>query len=106
MCASDRILVESDFHDLRRSAPYTWHMLRTVAAVKGWPVEDRWDDGDAAVPEPQQWGAVRRLAENWRAFERGNHRPPHGRRGKRRDRAIEEWVEANESEDEDVDVRA
>ncbi|KAI0778717.1 TatD DNase family Scn1, partial [Trametes elegans] len=36
----DRLLVESDFHDVRRAAPYTWHMLRAVAAVRGWRVED------------------------------------------------------------------
>ncbi len=95
-CASDRILVESDFHDIRRSAPYTWHMLRTVAAVKGWAVEDHWDD--AAPEDEAQWGAVRRLEENWKAFERGRHRP-HAKRRQRRDRAIEEWEDANEDSD-------
>ncbi|TFK95032.1 TatD DNase family Scn1 [Polyporus arcularius HHB13444] len=95
-CASDRILVESDFHDIRRSAPYTWHMLRTVAAVKGWAIEDHWDD--AAPEDEAQWGAVRRLEENWKAFERGRHRP-HAKRRQRRDRAIEEWEDANEDSD-------
>ena len=35
--------------------------------------------------------------ENWKAFERGGHRP-NVRRKERRDRAIEEW-EANEESD-------
>ncbi|KAH9920234.1 uncharacterized protein BXZ73DRAFT_80178 [Epithele typhae] len=48
-CAPDRLLVESDYYDARHSGPYTWHMLRTVAAVKGWRVEDRWDYADADV---------------------------------------------------------
>ncbi|KAI0718955.1 TatD DNase family Scn1 [Cerioporus squamosus] len=95
-CASDRILVESDFHDIRRSGPYTWHMLRTIAAVKGWAVEEQWDD--AAPEEEAQWGAVRRLEENWKKFERGGHRP-YTKRRQRRDRAIEEWEDANEDSD-------
>ncbi|OSD06213.1 Metallo-dependent hydrolase [Trametes coccinea BRFM310] len=86
-CAPDRILVESDFHDVRLSAPYTWHMLRTVAEVKGWHVEEEWDEN------VEEWGAVRRLEENWRMFVRGEHRE-RTRRKERRDRAIEEW-EAN-----------
>ncbi|KAI0756466.1 hypothetical protein C8Q80DRAFT_32857 [Daedaleopsis nitida] len=96
VCPADRILVESDFHDIRCSAPYTWNMLRTVAAVKGWPVEDRWD---ANADPSSEWGAVRRLEENWKTFERGNHKP-YVKRRERRDRAIEEW-EANESESEE-----
>ncbi|RPD82188.1 TatD DNase family Scn1 [Lentinus tigrinus ALCF2SS1-7] len=95
-CTPDRILVESDFHDIRHSAPYTWHMLRTVAAVKGWPVEDHWDD--TAPADAAQWGAVRRLEENWKKFERGGHRP-YSKRRQRRDRAIEEWEAANEDSD-------
>lgn len=51
----------------------TWDMLRTIAEVKGWTVEDgEWNDD---VDEPQ-WGAVRRLEENWKAFKRGNHLLP------------------------------
>ncbi|TBU49974.1 TatD DNase family Scn1 [Dichomitus squalens] len=95
-CAPDRILVESDFHDVRCSAPYTWHMLQTIAEVKGWRVEDAWD-ADADAPE-DRWGAVRRLEENWRAFERGGHRPS-VKRKQRRDRAIEEWEAENSESD-------
>ncbi len=93
-CAADRLLVESDFHDVHYAAPYTWNMLRTVADVKGWRVEDVWD---AEVPEGD-WGAVRRLEENWKAFERGCHKP-YVTRKLRRERAIEEWEANNEESD-------
>ena len=100
-------------------------MLRTVAAVKGWRVEERWEadgaaravgrgdgDGDGNGDEDRdkhgngdrdedqgtRWGAVRRLEENWKVFERGGHRP-YAKRRQRRDRAIEEWEEANEGSD-------
>ena len=94
VCATDKLLVESDFHDVRYSAPYTWNILRTVADVKGWRVEDAWDTD---VPEAE-WGAVRRLEENWKAFERGGHKP-YVKRRLRRDRAIEEWEANNEESD-------
>ena len=98
VCAPDRLLVESDFHDVRLSAPYTWHMLRTVAAAKGWRVETAWDHPeDEAEEDESMWGAVRRLEENWRAFVRGGHKP-RVRRREQRDRAIEEWEAAGESE--------
>ncbi|KAI0652395.1 hypothetical protein C8Q79DRAFT_937444 [Trametes meyenii] len=90
-CAPDRILVESDFPDARLGAAYTWHMLCTIAAVKGWRVEDAWDDAET---DEAEWGAVRRLEENWKLFERGEHKE-YVQRKRRRDRAIEEW-EANE----------
>ena len=92
-------------------------MLRTVAAVKGWRVEERWEADGAAVAaavrngqenedfdehgerdQGTRWGAVRRLEENWKVFERGGHRP-YAKRRQRRDRAIEEWEEANEDSD-------
>ena len=92
----NRILVESDFHDVRYSAPYTWDMLLAVAEIKGWRVEDAWD-ADADMPE-DQWGAVRRLEENWKAFERGGH-TAYVKRKQRRDRAIEEWEANNEESD-------
>ena len=99
-CTPDHILVESDFHDVRLSTAYTWDMLRTVAAVKGWRVEDAWDYDDEGEEDKyghkETWGAVRRLEENWRAFRRGGHKP-YVRRKERRSHAIEEW-EANESD--------
>ncbi|KAI0363618.1 Metallo-dependent hydrolase [Pilatotrama ljubarskyi] len=101
-CAADRILVESDFHDVRLSAPYTWYMLRTVADVKGWRVEDAWDY-DEQREEEGEWGAVRRLEENWKLFVRGGHderREPDKKR-RRRDKAIEDWEASNERSDVD-----
>ena len=75
-------------------------MLRGIAAAKGWRVEDAWDDADAAASAPEAaWGAVRRLEENWRLFERGGHRERGGRKRRARDRAIEEWEEENEESD-------
>ena len=52
-------------------------------------------DGDRDEDQGTRWGAVRRLEENWKLFERGGHRP-YAKRRQRRDRAIEEWEEANE----------
>lgn len=95
-CAPDRLLVESDFPDVRGSAPYTWNMLQTVADVKGWRIEDAWDDSYAAAPEAE-WGAVRRLEENWKLFERGGHAERVSTK-RRRDRAIEEWEAGAESD--------
>ena len=57
-------------------------MLNLVAEIKGWHVEDRWED----ELEPDQWGAVRKLEENWRLFQRGNHPcPQQTTRGRRHD---------------------
>ena len=57
-------------------------MLNTISGIKGWPIEQEWvDDEDAGgvdtgpkIPE-REWGAVRRLEENWKAFVKGGHRP-------------------------------
>lgn len=43
-------------------------MLTTVAEIKGWHVEDQWDE----KIEENKWGAVRKLEENWKAFQRGD----------------------------------
>jgi hypothetical protein len=54
--------------------PQTIKMLNTVSEIKGWPIEQEWvDDGDR-IPE-SEWGAVRRLEANWKAFLKGGHRP-------------------------------
>ncbi|OCH89561.1 TatD DNase family Scn1 [Obba rivulosa] len=82
-CSPNRILVESDFNDIRLSGPYTWDMLLTVAEVKGWRVEEVWDEGTAGN-DAAQWGAVRRLEENWNAFVRGNHEPVKKKRDRKR----------------------
>jgi hypothetical protein len=44
-------------------------MLQIVAQIKGWHLEDKW----AEEIEEGQWGAVRKLEENWNAFKRGKH---------------------------------
>lgn len=56
--------------------PQTIKMLNTVSEIKGWPIEQEWiDDEDLdGVPE-SEWGAVRRLEANWKAFLKGGHRP-------------------------------
>ncbi|KAI0964243.1 hypothetical protein AcW1_001106 [Taiwanofungus camphoratus] len=95
-CAPERILVESDFHDVRYAAPYTWDMLHTVAEVKGWRVESSGEEVEASA-ESAEWGAVRRLEENWKAFERGGHKPAHVKKEDKRKLLLEE----SESDEED-----
>lgn len=62
--------------------PQTLKVLNTVSEIKGWPIEQEWIDdegvdGDNAIPRiPEgEWGAVRRLEANWKAFRKGGHRP-------------------------------
>ncbi|TFY61964.1 hypothetical protein EVJ58_g4170 [Rhodofomes roseus] len=76
-CSPDRLLVESDFHDIAYSAPYVWDMVCRIADARGWPVERSAEDLDG------EDGVVRRLEENWRRFVEGGHKP---RTRKRRDR--------------------
>jgi hypothetical protein len=92
--ASDkRILVESDYNDVQYSAPMTINMLRTVAEVKDWTVEEEWVDNLAE----SEWGVVRKLEANWDAFVKGNHvRPIHI---SSRDRRLDQgWVSDDESD--------
>ena len=63
-CASNRILVESDYHDIDMCTEQTWIMLQTIADVKGWSIEDTWIDN----LEKEKWGTVRKLEENWQRF--------------------------------------
>jgi hypothetical protein len=49
-------------------------MACTVAETHGWPIEDVWEDGPER--DESQWGVVRRLEANWRAFLKGGHLPP------------------------------
>jgi len=80
-CSPSRILVESDYYDIHHCAERTWEMVLIVAEVKGWQVEDAWDD----IVEETEWGAVRRLEDNWKIFKRGCHvssgRKPRAERG-------------------------
>ena len=49
-------------------------MACIVAETLGWPIEDAWQDGPE--PDESQWGVVRRLETNWRAFLKGGHSAP------------------------------
>ncbi|TCD64062.1 hypothetical protein EIP91_004570 [Steccherinum ochraceum] len=89
-CSPTRILVESDFNDIRPCAMRTWDMLCTVAEVKGWSVEEQWDD--EAPDDRETWGAVRRLEENWKRFEKGGHLPA-GKKPSKRQMQLEDWEE-------------
>lgn len=68
-CSPNRILVESDYNDVDECTENTWNMVLTVAEVKGWHVEDDWVDD----LEEGKWGTVRRLEQNWKTFQEGNH---------------------------------
>ncbi|KAJ7492346.1 TatD DNase family Scn1 [Mycena latifolia] len=67
-CSPNRILIESDFNDINMCTERCVEMLNIVARVKGWPIEDEWQD---EVSE-NEWGVVRRLEANWRAFRDGH----------------------------------
>jgi len=43
-------------------------MIKTIADIRGWPLERVWIDG----LEENDWGTVRRLEKNWLAFKAGN----------------------------------
>ncbi|KAJ7675331.1 hypothetical protein B0H17DRAFT_1081002 [Mycena rosella] len=66
-CPSDRILIESDFNDINMCTERCIEMLNVVARAKGWHVEEEWLDDVAA----SDWGIVRRLEANWKAFRDG-----------------------------------
>lgn len=65
-------------------------MLITVAEVKGWHVEKEWVDD----LEEQEWGAVRRLEENWKVFREGNHPPTRKSNHKKE----QEWVNDSDTQ--------
>ncbi|KAJ6575405.1 TatD DNase family Scn1 [Mycena capillaripes] len=66
-CSPDRILIESDIDNIDRCTEGCIEMLNIVARVKGWPIEKEWaDELDKA-----EWGVVRRLEANWKAFRDG-----------------------------------
>ncbi|KAI5120837.1 hypothetical protein M0805_007024 [Coniferiporia weirii] len=82
MASSDRLLVESDIHEIGQCGSRTWAMLITMAEIKGWTVEDHWND----EVEESQWGAVRRLKHNWETFVKGEHEATSSQVKKRRER--------------------
>ncbi|GJJ13230.1 hypothetical protein Clacol_007481 [Clathrus columnatus] len=68
-CDPKRILAESDFHDIHECSPRVIDMIHIIAEIRGWYIEMHWDD---SCPE-DEWGVVRHLEENWKAFFRGSH---------------------------------
>jgi Tat protein secretion system quality control protein TatD with DNase activity len=72
-CDPTRILVESDYPDVRYCAPNSWDMLLIIAKLKDWWVEENEDDIAREERDGKGKGAVRRIKENWEAFVRGNH---------------------------------
>lgn len=73
-CSSNRILAESDYNDIDMCTPQTWDIIKIIAEVKGWPVEEEWVDDDEI--EESHWGVVRRLEKNWLRFKNGHHPLP------------------------------
>ena len=77
-----RLLIESDYYAMSELTPQTVKMLNTVSEIKGWTIEQEWiddEDVDGVSTGPKiserEWGAVRRLEANWKAFLKGGHRP-------------------------------
>lgn len=77
----ERVLVESDTHDLRRCTSLVWGAVLWIAQVRGWKVEDgreEWemeeedelfdDKGRLREPRPDEVWAVRTLERNWARF--------------------------------------
>jgi len=69
-CASDRILVETDFNDAKYCAERTWEMLLVIARVKNWKVEESDEEVNSDIAN---LGAIRRIRDNYDAFVQGNH---------------------------------
>ncbi|KIP11098.1 hypothetical protein PHLGIDRAFT_100014 [Phlebiopsis gigantea 11061_1 CR5-6] len=91
VCSPDRLMLESDYNDAAYVASQTCDMLSTVAEVKGWQIEQSWEDN---CPEAE-WGVVRRLEHNWERFARGGHAPT--RKKDRRKLLLEDWESDDES---------
>ena len=89
-CASNRILVESDYNDVARCTPQVLEMIELVSEVKGWAIEEDWDDGLGE----SGWGAVRRLFENWKRFKKGSHPIPTGSKRSRKQKLMESSSES------------
>ncbi|KAF9454177.1 Metallo-dependent hydrolase [Macrolepiota fuliginosa MF-IS2] len=86
-CSDDRILVESDYNDIRMSTSQTWGMLEHVAEIKKWEIETTWVD----FLDEENWGAVRRLEQNWFKFRGGNHTPPTSKKSTKRRKKVEQY---------------
>lgn len=78
-------MVESDYDDVACLASQTYDMLAIVSDLKGWVIEQSWEDN---IPV-EQWGAVRKLESNWQRFQQGEHKPI--RKKDRRKLLLEDW---------------
>lgn len=70
----ERLLAESDIHEIGQCTERTWVMFCTIAEVRGWPLEDEWE----ADLQEDCWGVVRKLESNWIRFRRAGHIPKLG----------------------------
>ncbi|KAK0208919.1 TatD related DNase-domain-containing protein [Desarmillaria ectypa] len=91
-CSPNRILVESDFNDVDMCTQRTWDMVLIVARTKGWLVEEVWVN----EVDPEKWGTVRRLEENWRRFSAGDHQAPE--LSKKKKKKVEEWISGSDAD--------
>ncbi|KAL5534081.1 hypothetical protein ACEPAG_542 [Sanghuangporus baumii] len=89
----DRLLAESDIHDLTQCTKRTWDMVLTIAEVKGWNVEEQWED----TLDENEWGVVRRLEHNFQNFVKGGHKPKENNRfGRRKREASSDYCSVSE----------
>ena len=72
-CNPSRLLVESDYHNVSESGPRTWEIMEVIARIRGWKVEQTEEEILADSPTEEAFGAIRRIQENWRLFEAGDH---------------------------------
>ncbi|KDQ63112.1 hypothetical protein JAAARDRAFT_120667 [Jaapia argillacea MUCL 33604] len=108
-CSPNRILVESDIHIVDLCTQHTWDMVKIVASVKGWRVEEFWDygeGGEGTAEQQESWGVVKRLEENWKLFQRGNH---FSKKSKKKDRIVKSKlanakVETNTTNEGTIDI--
>ncbi|KAJ7195551.1 TatD DNase family Scn1 [Mycena haematopus] len=63
-CGPNRLLIESDIDNIDRCTEKCVEILGLVARVKGWSVEKEWVD----ELDKDEWGVVRRIEANWKAF--------------------------------------
>jgi hypothetical protein len=66
-------------------------MACIVAEALGWPIEEAWEDNPER--DETQWGVVRRLEANWRAFVKAGHlapvKKPRAKERRRRDYSLD-----------------
>lgn len=97
-CAPSRLLVESDFCNVRFCTTRTWDMVRIVAEVKGWRIEQDWEEEDENADE-DKWGVVRRLEQNWLRFVKGGHKQVAKASRKNRKTKWDEWGDSETEDD-------